>query len=556
MAAAKEKWWDTCVSRFMAPCYASESKARAAVETDGGGRITTKADNEGYFIWGDRVKVMSGDVLADPVAKIAGRGIEAWMKTENLGGDPLLELYVIDVGQGDGLLLVTPEGHHIMVDGGNTRAFQNSGKNAADFVDWKFFKDYTLRSDRGDPAKTTIKLDAMVASHNDIDHFGGLLDLLDVTNPRSDAELDCPGIEVDAFYHAGLSWWVRIAGDELKRTLGTVDDGHYTKLLDDRASAVAATANLADPDEDTLSGAWGECIAAAVSSRQATNQGTPTEIVRLSRESEWLPRFGDSDAESVVRIRVLGPILNSAASEPGLKKFSGGDSINTNGHSVVLRVDYGNRKLLLTGDLNTASQDHLMAAHGADFADEFRCDMAKGCHHGSQDVSFPFLKALEPVATVISSGDAENYDHPRPNVVAASAITGRKLLDGSGKKLIMPLVYMTEIARSYALGHIAALHEFAANQDAFTPTKPTGDKIHNTVNEKSRFRAFLKERPTSPLEWPRLDRVRTVNGLIYGLVNVRTDGETLFFAIREEEGENWSTVALSDQEIGAATLSL
>ncbi len=112
----------------------------------------------------------------------------------HLGGyEPLLEVYAIDVGQGDGLLVVIPAGHNIMVDSGNTRSFQNGGKNAADFVDWKFFKDYVSFADREDPDKTKIQLDAMVATHNDIDHFGGLFDLID-QNEKDRAELDCSDV--------------------------------------------------------------------------------------------------------------------------------------------------------------------------------------------------------------------------------------------------------------------------------------------------------------------------------------------------------------------------
>lgn len=45
----------------------------------------------------------------------------------------------------------------------------------------------------------------MLASHNDADHYGGLWDLL---NAEATAELDAEGVTVDAFYHAGVAWWV------------------------------------------------------------------------------------------------------------------------------------------------------------------------------------------------------------------------------------------------------------------------------------------------------------------------------------------------------------
>lgn len=53
----------------------------------------------------------------------------------HLGSKALLEVYFIDVGQGDGILIKTPDGRHVMIDGGFPRRNQPIGKNAADFVD-------------------------------------------------------------------------------------------------------------------------------------------------------------------------------------------------------------------------------------------------------------------------------------------------------------------------------------------------------------------------------------------------------------------------------------
>lgn len=560
MAPVREKWWDLCVGRFTAPYYRTKTQARAAKEIVAGNRATTKSKQlKGYFIWGDRVQLISGDPASDKFVKVAGRGAEVWMRSEHLGGKPLLELYVIDVGQGDGLLLVTPEGHHIMVDGGDTRSRQTTGKNAADFVDWKFFDDYLRKKDRGDPDKARIKLDAMVASHNDADHFGGLLDLLDFRKPKNKAELDCVGVEVEKFYHAGLSWWVRFTSSgKKKRTLGRTTGGFYTKLLEGRQSAIDATRNLDSPDTSTLSGQWGKCIAAAVACKKASDSSEPTAIERIStRTHDWLPGFADTDAESEVKIRVLGPVSEPVGQRLGLKKFKDGDSKNTNGHSIVLRVDYGKRRLLLTGDLNTHSQNYLMEKHDQEFAAEFQVDVAKGCHHGSGDISYKFLKALMPVATVISSGDTESYDHPRPTIVSASALTGRKLLDDSGEHLVAPLVYMTEISRSYDVAKVYRMLEFDEKQPVYERNEPEDAvKTHKTVTEMGHFRLVLNNRPKSAFDLPRLDKATTVRGLVYGLINVRTDGETLFFAAMEEKGKDWSVTTLDDGQISSAGTEL
>ena len=559
MQPARKKWWDTCIKPMTAPYYYKKTDAQRAKESRQEGRMRSASKKlGGYFIWGDRVTVVLGDPVQDRVVKVAGRGREVWIRSEHLGGKPLLEIYVIDVGQGDGLLVVSPEGHHIMVDGGNRRANQNGGKNAADFIDWKFYKDYLRTHQRSNTHHTIVKLDAMIASHNDVDHFGGLLDLLDFKDPKNDAELDCTAVQVDHFYHAGLSWWFDgfDSNGRRKRSLGRPYQGFYTKLLGDRTSAEHAVGQLSNPNKQTLSGSWGKCIAAAVDCVKASDPTQMTNIERLSTQThDWLPGFSDADSDSAISIRVLGPISETVGTKHGLKKFPDGDSKNTNGHSVVLRIDYDRRKILLTGDLNTHAQNYIMQQFGDEFSNEWKCDVAKGCHHGSRDVSYPFMAGLQPVVTVISSGDAETYDHPRPTIVAASAITGRKLWNADGTRLMMPLVYMTEISRSYDLKKIAALHEFSTPQPAWSASKPKGDQaIHNTVREKQHFRAFLKRAAKGHADWPRLDKTIAVRGLVYGLINVRTDGKDLMVAAMEEKGKDWSLTLLKDAQISAAAV--
>lgn len=544
---ARDKWWDEVVSNDIAAYYKTAANAQAdtGVKPNGEPKSPPATGRQGSFIWGDRVRVLAqqGDARL-----VGGRGVERWVHKRNLGGQPLLEIYFIDVGQGDGALIVTPAGEHVMIDGGNVRSNQNGGRNAADYVDWKFFKDYLDAADRTNPQKTRIRLDAMIATHNDIDHFGGLLDLIDQT-PQARVELDSTGVTTEAIYHAGLSWWFDglTPQSDRKRTLGPAPQGLYTKLIGDRPSCAAATANIANPDLNTLDGAWGSFVAAAVGMKR--KDGTDCPIERLSNLTHgFLPGFAPQPGG--VAIRVLGPIETLSNGKPALKKFPDGDSKNTNGHSVVLRIDYGDRRIVMTGDLNWHSQKHIMATYGTGFVPEFACDVTKGCHHGSNDVSLTFLEGLRPLCTVISSGDAETHDHPRPNIVAASGITARRLVDHENDRLIAPLVYMTEVARSVKVTRQAALGEWTQAQPEFSPTKPTGAKdIYKTAAEQSRFRVFLGTRPAAPTDWPRFDDVIFVDGLRYGLVNVRTDGKRLFFAVMEETGSGWAVVTLSEDEI-------
>jgi hypothetical protein len=397
-----------------------------------------------------------------------------------------------------------------------------------------------------------IALDAIVSTHCDQDHFGGLLDLLDITAPGARAELAARSVTVERSYHAGLSWWVKPNADPKKRgrTLGRTKDGSYTQLIGDRASCAAATADLDANDADTLSGSWGRFVHSMVATETAA--ATPTPITRLSNAKlDWLPGFEDDRTQSQVAIRVLGPIEQNVAGSPGLTKFES-DSITTNGHSVTLRLDYGSIRLMLTGDLNTASQEQLMRHYDQDFASEFRADVAKACHHGSADVSVRFLRGMQPLATVISSGDGESHDHPRPQIVSASALSGRVLLSNDGQKLIAPLVYATEIARSARLGDVNGLSEYAKPISAF----PSADPIaadQTTTGDLARYRLRLGSNRKKLSHNPRLDLAKVVTGLVYGLVNVRTDGHRLLFALREESGMDWGIEAIEAAEIAAAT---
>lgn len=542
---AKNKWWDTVIQSYIANYYLTFEQAKkdndASKSAPSGGR-------KGSYIWGDRLRILES---RDGAKRVSGRNVEYWVNDRHLGEETLLEIYVIDVGQGDGLLIVTPDGHNIMVDGGNTRAFQNGGKNAADFVDWKFFKDYVSFRDRDDSNNTNIELDAMIATHNDIDHFGGLYDLIN-KDEKNSAELDAQEVTTERFYHAGLSWWFngRDSRGRIKRSLGTIKNGYYTKLLGDRTSARNAVANLDNLDTNTLNGSWGQFIQSVTQLKRKS--GAPTSISRLSTAThDYLPGFAPSDG--ACSIRVLGPIEASIDNEPALKKFPDGDSKNTNGHSVVLRVDYGDRRILLTGDLNTHSQNHIMNHFKAAFVKEYKCDVAKGCHHGSHDVSYQFLEGLRPVCTIISSGDAETHDHPRPTIIAASSITGRKLIDFENDSLICPLIYITEVARSVSISKVGQMKEYDHPQPKYERNNAgRAAKNHNDVEEMSHFRLFLGSSPSSSLHKPRLDNAKIVRGLRYGLVNVRTDGKTLFFAQREESGEDWAYSILTEEQISRA----
>ncbi len=113
-------------------------------------------------------------------------------------------------------------------------------------------------------------------------------------------------------------------------------------------------------------------------------------------------------------------------------------------------------------------------------------DIAKSCHHGSADFSIDFLKVLNPIATVISSGDDEPHCHPRPDTLGTIGKYSR------GER---SLIFSTELARS-----------------------------------GKEFLDLSKRKETDST----LERVVTV----YGMINVRTDGNQAIIAQKLERVVN------------------
>jgi beta-lactamase superfamily II metal-dependent hydrolase len=84
-----------------------------------------------------------------------------------------------------------------------------------------------------------------------------------------------------------------------------------------------------------------------------------------------------------------------------------------NNGSVVLRISYGKRRFLLTGDAEEEAE-LLMLRSGVDV----RADVLKVGHHGSgSSTSVRWLNAVRPSRAVISVGARNAFGHPKPEVV-------------------------------------------------------------------------------------------------------------------------------------------
>jgi competence protein ComEC len=230
-----------------------------------------------------------------------------------------LELTVIDVGQGDSLLVAFPDGRLMLMDGGGVLSY---GKHAKPRMD--------IGEDVVSPylwGRSIRRIDIIALSHAHADHAQGLPALIENFHP---AEL-----------------WV------------------------------GATA----PSE-----AW-----------TAVQQRAHRQKVKI------IPmRSGKTFDFGGTRVEVLSPPSDYVPSKSPM-----------NNDSLALRITYGRRSFLLTGDMEWPMEARALAG-----GEPLRADVLKVGHHGSNTSSTgPFLDAVSPAYALISDGFENSFHHPHPQVL-------------------------------------------------------------------------------------------------------------------------------------------
>lgn len=84
-----------------------------------------------------------------------------------------------------------------------------------------------------------------------------------------------------------------------------------------------------------------------------------------------------------------------------------------NDWSAVLRLVYGKKSFLFTGDAETKSETDMIKSKQT-----LKSDVLKVGHHGAKtSTSSAFLKAVKPIYAVISVGKKNSYGHPTSTVL-------------------------------------------------------------------------------------------------------------------------------------------
>lgn len=122
--------------------------------------------------------------------------------------------------------------------------------------------------------------------------------------------------------------------------------------------------------------------------------------------------------------------------------------------STVLRVEYGEVAMLLTGDAEAPEESWLLEHVAPQW---LRADVLKVGHHGSRtSSSAPFLEAVQPRVALVSVGRGNTYGHPSSSVVAEFRRRGVPLLrtDVAGTSVVTTdgrRVTITTAARQWTL---------------------------------------------------------------------------------------------------------
>jgi competence protein ComEC len=97
-----------------------------------------------------------------------------------------------------------------------------------------------------------------------------------------------------------------------------------------------------------------------------------------------------------------------------------------NNDSLVLRLRYGRRSILLPGDAEKQVEREILSENSAE---AMHSDVLKIGHHGSKNSTTPeFLAAVQPLLGIISAGEDNPYGHPTPELLERLQNAGVRIL--------------------------------------------------------------------------------------------------------------------------------
>jgi len=156
-------------------------------------------------------------------------------------------------------------------------------------------------------------------------------------------------------------------------------------------------------------------------------QGLPALIENFHPAELWIGATAPAEVWTAVEQQTRAQRVKIVAMRGGRAFDFGGTRIEVisppsdyvpadspkNNDSLALRITYGRRSFLLTGDMEKPMEARALAD-----GEPLRADVLKVGHHGSNTSSTgPFLDAVAPAYAVISDGFENSFHHPHPLVL-------------------------------------------------------------------------------------------------------------------------------------------
>ncbi|UOY06934.1 MBL fold metallo-hydrolase [Muricauda sp. SCSIO 64092] len=426
----------------------------------------------------------------------------------DLAESGVLKISMVDVQQGDGMIIESPKGKVVFVDGGDNKLFARHA--AARYQHKK-----TTDSNRMD-------VEAIIITHGDADHFDGLNEI--VKSEKNKTARKRLFIHPKRIFHNGLvKKPSKVNGKSVpaKERFGTT--AHKNGKLY-AVDLYEDTRNAKDQDTNTPFKRWHKAV-----DHWEQKSGKPVGFKRIAHGMDEHDLF-DFLEEEDINMELLGPFtdnieVNGALRPalPFLHKHPDGSMIHLesddegshqisashtiNGHSIAFRLSFGNVRVLFTGDLNKEALDIMTKKIDTS---KLACEVFKAPHHGSHDFAVQALKKAAPIVSIVSSGDehaGKEHIHPRATLMAAL---------GNSSRTDMSIIFSTELAAFFRYRKECYTRDSLAKF-----FKESTQETYTSDELRKLFSGVPKRNVDPPGMFFGFERTN------FGIIHIRTDGKRL-----------------------------
>jgi len=149
-------------------------------------------------------------------------------------------------------------------------------------------------------------------------------------------------------------------------------------------------------------------------------------VARTPADDPEFAKFSQTLAETHTHFETIqaGDTIHFGEVEVNVLWPPAGGATSGNNDSIVLRIQFGGRSILLTGDVEKAAEGSLIASQ-----QQLKADVVKVPHHGSKTSSTDsFVLATKPAFAIISVGRQSRFGHPHREVVERWQSNGATVL--------------------------------------------------------------------------------------------------------------------------------